>query len=158
MDIKSILKKYEKKRENLLAVLQDIQGESNYLPKEALKEMADEFSVPISDIFSLATYYKAFSLKPKGKYIVFVCMGTACHVRGSQRILQQLELKLGIKAGDTTPDGMFTIETVNCLGACALGPLLVVNNEFHGNMTANKIDKILDKYSGKKEELKNEQN
>ncbi|MFH1824377.1 MAG: NAD(P)H-dependent oxidoreductase subunit E [Candidatus Firestonebacteria bacterium] len=150
METGSILSKYEKKKENLLAVLQDIQGDKNYLPKEDLKKIAENFSVPLSELFSLATYYKSFSLKPKGKYIILVCMGTACHVRGSERILQQLELKLGIKAGDTTSDGMFSLETVNCLGACALGPLVVVNSKYFGNMTTSKIGRILKEYlSGK---------
>ena len=147
VELSSILSKYKKERENLLAVLQDVQENENYLSKDTLEKIAEEFSVPLSHIFSLATYYKAFSLKPKGKYIIFVCMGTACHVRGSENILQKLEIYLGIKSGDTTPDGLFTIETVNCLGACALGPLIVVNNNYHGEMTLARVETVLEKYS-----------
>lgn len=146
MELNSILERYEKKRENLLAILQDVQESEKYLSADALKTVAREFSVPLSEIFSLATFYKAFSLRPKGKYIILVCMGTACHVRGSERILQKLELGLGIKAGDTTSDRLFSIETVNCLGACALGPLIVVNNDYHGEMNTSKVDRILKKY------------
>ena len=152
MKLNSILTKYEKKRENLLAVLQDVQENENYLSKDTLKTVSEEFSVPLSEIFSLATYYKAFSLKPKGKYIIFVCMGTACYVRGSGKILQILEIELGIKAGDTTPDGLFTIETVNCLGACALGPLMVVNNDYHGEMTSAKVEKVLKGYRNRQKD------
>ena len=147
LQLDSILKGRSSQPQQLIEVLQDVQENDNYLSKDTLEKVAEEFSVPFSDIFSLATYYKAFSLKPKGKYIIFVCMGTACHVRGSDNILQKLEIDLGIKAGDTTPDGLFTIETVNCLGACALGPLIVVNNDYHGEMTLTGVETVLEEYS-----------
>ncbi|MCK4966273.1 NAD(P)H-dependent oxidoreductase subunit E [bacterium] len=152
MKLNLILSKYEKKRENLLAVLQDVQENDNYLSKDILKKVAEEFSLPLSEVFSLATYYKAFSLKPKGKYIIFVCMGTACYVRGSEKILQKIETDLGIKTGDTTTDGMFTIETVNCLGACALGPLVVVNNDYYGEMTSAGVKTVLKEYRYREKE------
>ena len=151
MGLNLIFSKYEKERENLLAVLQDVQENYNYLSKDTLIKVAEEFSLPLSEVFSLATYYKAFSLKPKGKYIIFVCMGTACHVRGSEKILQKIETELGIKAGETTTDGMFTIETVNCIGACALGPLVVVNNDYYGEMTSGGVENVLKEYRCREE-------
>ena len=152
MKLNLILSKYEKKREHLLAVLQDVQENDNYLSKDTLKKVAEEFSLPLSEVFYLATYYRAFSLKPKGKYIIFVCMGTACHVRGSEKILHKLEIDLGIKAGETTPDGLFTIETVNCLGACALGPLVVVNNDYYGEITSAGVETVLKEYRCREKE------
>jgi len=145
MNIQEILNKYKKIPENILSVMEDIQEEFKYLPEEYLKKISIEFKLPLSQIYSLATFYKTFSLKPKGKHHICVCMGTACHIRGSQKILEKIQEKLKIKSGETSPDGKYSLETVNCLGACALGPLVVIDNNYHGKMTQNKIEKIFEK-------------
>jgi len=128
---------------SLIAALEDIQGRFRYLPPEALILAGERLGVPLSQTYSVATFYNAFSLKPKGKHCLNVCMGTACHVRGSPHILDRLETKLGLKAGGTTRDRLFTLETVNCLGACALGPIVVTDGEYSGQMTPQKADTLL---------------
>ncbi len=128
---------------SLIAALEAIQARYNYLPSEAIILASDRFGVPLSQIYSVATFYNAFSLKPKGKHCLQVCMGTACHVRGSPQVLDRLETKLGVKAGETSHDHMFTLETVNCLGACALGPIVVTDGEYSGQMSVQKTDQLL---------------
>jgi len=138
-----IYARYPKTPRSLIAVLQDIQKEFHFLPCEALKQTAEHLDVPLSKVFSVSTFYNAFSLKPKGKHCMNVCMGTACHVRGSPKILDRLETKLDIKAGETTRDHLFTLETVNCVGACALGPVVITNGEYSGQLNLQKIDRLL---------------
>jgi NADH-quinone oxidoreductase subunit E len=128
---------------SLIAALEAIQERFRYLPPEALLLASERLGVPLSQAYSVATFYNAFSLKPKGKHCLHVCMGTACHVRGSPQVLGRLETKLGIHAGATTHDRMFTLETVNCLGACALGPIVVSDGEYSGQMTPQKADQLL---------------
>jgi NADH:ubiquinone oxidoreductase subunit E len=128
---------------SLIAALEAIQERFRYLPPEALLLASERLGVPLSQAYSVATFYNAFSLKPKGKHCLHVCMGTACHVRGSPQVLGRLETKLGIKAGGTTRDRNFTLETVNCLGACALGPIVVSDGEYSGQMTPQKADQLL---------------
>lgn len=128
---------------SLIAVLEGIQAQYRYLPFEALVLASERLGVPLSQAYSVATFYHAFSLRPKGKHCLHVCMGTACHVRGSPQVLDRLQTKLGIKAGGTTRDRKFTLETVNCLGACALGPIVVTDGEYSGQMTAQKVDALL---------------
>ena len=128
---------------SLIAALEAIQQRYNYLPSEAIVLASDLFGLPLSQIYAVATFYNAFSLKPKGKHCLHVCMGTACHVRGSLQVLDRLESKLGIKAGDTSRDHLFTLETVNCLGACALGPIVVTDGEYSGQMNSQKVDRLL---------------
>lgn len=130
---------------SLVAALEEIQERYRYLPPEALILASDRLGVPLSQTYAVATFYNAFSLKPKGKYCMQVCMGTACHVRGSPQVLDRLETRLSIQAGETTRDHMFTLETVNCLGACALGPIVVTEGEYSGQMTTQKIDKLLNR-------------
>lgn len=142
---KQIVKKYKGDRTALIAVLQDIQEAFNYLPKEALKIAAAAMNMPFTRMYEAATFYTAFSLKPRGKNIVKICKGTACHVRGAAALQDRFETTLGIKPGHTTPDGKFTLETVNCVGACALGPVVVINTDYHGQVTINKVDKIIKK-------------
>jgi NADH-quinone oxidoreductase subunit E len=127
----------------LLSILEDIQSRYQYLPREALILISEWLDVPLSQLFSVATFYHAFSLLPRGRYTIQVCTGTACHVRGAIQILNRLEALLGIRPGETTPDRMFTLETVNCLGTCALGPVLVAGDEYAGKMTPDKVDRIL---------------
>lgn len=128
---------------SLIAALEAIQGRFRYLPPEALILAAERLGVPLSQAYAVATFYHAFSLKPKGKHCMHVCMGTACHVRGSPQVLDRLESKLNIQAGETTRDHLFTLETVNCLGACALGPIVVTDGEYSGQMTVQKADQLL---------------
>jgi NADH:ubiquinone oxidoreductase subunit E len=143
--IKTIVEKYDSNKGFLVPVLQDVQKELNYLPREALDLVGKYLQVSISQIFEVATFYKAFSLEPRGRFQMALCKGTACHVRGVPLIIDQIERALDIKEGETTEDLMYTFETVNCLGACALGPVMVVNEEYHGKMTIAKTDKLLKK-------------
>jgi NADH-quinone oxidoreductase subunit E len=142
---RQIVKKHGGGKSGMIAVLQDIQETFNYLPKEALKAAAQAMKVPFSRVYEAATFYTAFSLKPRGKNIVKICTGTACHVRGASALQDKFERSLCIKPGEMTPDGQFSLETVNCVGACALGPVVVINTEYHGQVTMAKVDKIIDK-------------
>ena len=132
--------------DSLISMLQDIQSEYHYLPEESLRRVAKSLDLPLIQVYGVATFFKAFSLKPKGKHQCAVCTGTACHVRGAPSILGELERQLDIKSGETTEDMMFTLESVNCLGACALGPVAVVDGEYHGQMNAGKAKKLIAKY------------
>ena len=145
-EFEDIIQKHPQEKRSLIPILQDLQAEYNYLPPVALNMVSQALDVPLIDIISVASFYNAFSLEPKGEHQITVCMGTACHVRGAQNILEKLERDLGIKAGQTTKDMKFSLETVNCLGACALGPLMVIDGEYYGNMNATKLDKILERY------------
>ena len=144
--VESILKRYDYQDSSLVAVLQDLQTEMNYLPEDALKYIAEKLGIPLTRVFRVATFYTAFSLTPKGKYQIQVCLGTACHVRGAARIVDTLERRLGIKPRGTTPDLLFSLDTVNCLGACAAGPIVVVNGEYHNEMSSLKSEKLLKQY------------
>jgi len=147
--IADIVSKYQSNPGFLVPILQDVQKAFNYLPREALQEVGAQLGVPVSRIFEVATFYKAFSLTPRGRHQMSLCLGTACHVRGATLIQDGIERALEIKAGETSADLEFTFETVNCLGACALGPILVVDEEYHGQMSLAKTNKIL-KQLGKK--------
>jgi NADH-quinone oxidoreductase subunit E len=147
--IKLILKKYGYRKSSIIQILQDIQHEYNYLPKDVLSYTSQALKMPLSTIYSIATFYATFSLNPRGKHLCTVCMGTACHVRGAPSVLKRIEDRLGIKAGSTTEDKRFTVETVNCLGACALAPIVVIDGNYHGQTTINKVDKLLDTYEEK---------
>ncbi len=144
-----ILGGYEASPESLIAVFQDVQKRFHYLSGEHIREVAARLEVPLSQAYAVATFYNAFSLKPKGKYIIRICLGTACHVRGAPRILEEVERVLGISRGETSEDGRFSLETVNCLGACALGPIMVVGEQSHGHITPLKAQRIL-KETGQK--------
>jgi NADH-quinone oxidoreductase subunit E len=144
--IDRILKKYDYRKSRIIQILNDIQKIYNYLPKDVLEYTSQQLRLSLSNIYSIATFYSAFSLQPRGKHLVTVCMGTACHVRGAPAVLSRLEERLGIKTGSTTGDNKYTLKTVNCLGACALAPIVVIDDEYHGQTTVNKVDKLLDKY------------
>lgn len=153
MEIKTqIIGNYPREKRFTLAILQDIQKEYGYIPREKMTEVSDYLEVPISEIYSLATFYKALSLKPKGKYIIKVCNGTACHIRNSVSILEEIENILNIKDGETTENGLFSVEVVNCLGACALAPVMVVDNKYYGGMTREKVRDIIKDYRRKADE------
>jgi len=141
-----IIKKHDFKRSSLIDILQDIQAEMHYLPQKALIQVSKSLDIPLTRVYEVATFFKAFSLEPKGKHTVKVCVGTACHVRGGARVLSYLENQLGIKSGGTTEDLSFSLEGVNCLGACALGPVMVVDHRYYGHIHTNKIGPILKKY------------
>jgi NADH-quinone oxidoreductase subunit E len=142
--IADIIARNPKEPGSLIAVLQDIQKEFHYLPCEALMETARVLGVPMSKVFSVSTFYNAFSLTPRGETIVRICQGTACHIKGGKLIQEQIESALNIKAGETTPDMKFTIEIVNCVGACAMAPVIIVNNDYHGNVKCDKVKNYLD--------------
>ncbi len=148
-DISQIINNYQNRKSSLLAILQDIQAKYNWLPPESLNLASKKLCVPLIDVYSVATFYHAFSLTPRGRHLVTVCLGTACHVRGAPSVLGRIKDRLGIDAGCTTRDNLFTLETVNCLGACALAPIVVVDGNYHGQTTVSKVDGILNKYKKK---------
>ncbi len=141
--IERILAKYPKDPTSIIQVLQDINDEYRYLPCEVVAHAAVELGVPKSKAFSIATFYKAFSLKPRGKVIIKVCKGTACHIRGAEQISDELQRILKIGAGETTKDMLFTVEEVNCVGACAMAPVVVINEKYHGSVTTDSVKSII---------------
>jgi NADH-quinone oxidoreductase subunit E len=143
--VEGILDRHQRAPSAIIAILQDVQEEVNYLPEGVLRYVAEQLDVPASKVFSLATFYRAFSLEPRGRHLIHVCTGTACHVRGAVKILDALEREIGIHAGETDEQGLFTLETVNCLGACALGPVVVVAGEYQGQMTGAKAVRLVKK-------------
>ena len=135
--------KYGVSCDSLISILQDIQSEYHYLPEDALKVVARQLDLSLIQVYSVATFFKAFSLEPRGEHLVSVCLGTACHVRGAPAVLDEVNRQLGIEPGETTGNMEFSLETVNCLGACALGPIVVVDDEYHGQMSPGKVKKVL---------------
>jgi len=148
-----IIDRYEGKGSSILAILQDVQAKEKYLPKEALEYLGERLHIPLNRIYRIATFYRAFSLTPRGRHEIQVCLGTACHVRGAQRIADQINLELGIRPGETTRDQNFTLETVNCLGVCAAGPVVAIDGQYFGKMSPGKVEGTLKKFrSDKKKE------
>ncbi len=141
--IDSILKRYDDEEGVLISVLQDINEEFNYLPENSLRYVSEQLDIPLSQIYHVATFYTAFSLTPRGEHIIRVCQGTACHVRGTRAVLDEIGRVLDVKPGETTEDLQYTLVTVNCLGACALGPVIVLDKEYYGNMSPSKVKKVL---------------
>ena len=141
--IDQIIDKHHCETSSLIQILLDIQSDNHWLPKEALERVGEKLDVPLTRIQHIATFYKAFSLVPKGRHEVHICVGTACHVRGATRILDTVEDATGIKAGETDLDLKFSLETVNCLGCCALGPVMEVNGKVHGKMSPIKTAEVL---------------
>lgn len=146
VQVDAILAKYEGKKGSLIPILQEVQSLYNYLPKDVLEYVAEKTGVPISEIYGVVTFYSLFHLNPRGRNIIRVCQGTACHVRGGKLILQALEKELGIKAGHTTEDLRYTLETVACIGACGLAPVMQINDDTHGRLTPDKLPAILKRY------------
>ena len=142
--IEAVLGKYGRNKRFLVSVLQDLQREYLFLPKEVLVQVGQSLDVPLSQVFSVATFFKAFSLVPRGRHLVNVCVGTACHVRGATRIMDSIERQIGIKPGETDADMKFSLEAVNCLGCCALGPVMVVDGEYHGKLSTAKAVEVLE--------------
>ncbi len=149
---RSILKRYPEEQRFLLAILQDIQKQYNYLPRESLTVIHEYLDIPMSKLYSMATFYKALSLKPKGRYVIKVCDGTACHIRGSGLIIDEIQKLLNISPGETTEDGLFSLETVNCLGSCAIAPVMVVDGKYFGKVTPKMVKKIIDGFGGRNSE------
>lgn len=144
--VDAIIEKHGAEQRALTAMLQDIQDEYNYLPQEALERVAQKVKLPPIQVYQVAKFYKAFSLEPRGKHAITVCLGTACHVRGGVAIAEQVGRLLGIKPGETTKDRRFSLDTVNCLGCCALGPVMVIDGQYYGKMVASKVERVLQKY------------
>jgi NADH-quinone oxidoreductase subunit E len=144
--IQSLIDKHHSQKKALIAILQDIQAEYRYLPEESLRMVASHLDIPLIDVVGVATFYRAFSLTPRGKHTCTVCQGTACHVRGGPAILEEFQKELAVKPGQTTPNGKFTLETVACLGCCAIGPVVVVDGKYHGHATTRKVAMILKTY------------
>ena len=151
--VDSILDRWSNNGSSLISILLDIQSRYNYLPKDALIRVSERLRIPLIHVYSVATFYKSFSLKPRGKHLITVCLGTACHVRGAPEVLNEIENQLNIDVGETTPDNNFTLETVRCLGTCAIGPIVTIDGEYYGQMNSKKIHSILKKYERKIERI-----
>ena len=130
----------------LMPIMQRAQDIYGYLPEEVMNHIAKELDIPVSDVYGVATFYAQFNLEPKGKYIISVCLGTACYVKGAQQVLDKLEEVLGVPAGKTTPDGVFTLNATRCLGACGLAPVIMVNDDVYGRLTPDQVPGIIAKY------------
>jgi NADH-quinone oxidoreductase subunit E len=141
--VESILAAHDHRPSALLAILQDIQRSENWLPREALVQVATELKVPLTRVYSMATFFSSFSLKPRGRHVCTVCMGTACHVRGASKLVEHVQRDHGIAPGETTPDLRLTLETVNCVGACALGPLAIIDGEYHGQLSTQMLGRLI---------------
>ena len=143
---KEILQKYPQEKDKLIAILNDVQERFGYIPKLAQVEISEYLSIPMAEIYGVITFYSRFTLAPKGKYNISICLGTACFVKGSQNLLDRAKERLKIEPGQVTPDGKFSIDDVRCVGACGLAPVFMVNDEVYGNATVKEFDEIIDKY------------
>ncbi len=148
-DMKEILEVYKVEKENLIPILNDVQEKYGYIPKIAQLEISNYLNVPMAEIYGVITFYSRFTLEPKGKYNISVCLGTACFVKGSQAILDRLKDRLKIDEGKTTNDGKFSIDTTRCVGACGIAPVFTVNNEVYGHATVKKLDEVIDELEKK---------
>lgn len=144
--IDQIADKYSEDKSALIQILIDIQDKFNWIPKIAIVRVSERLEIPISLIYQIATFYKFFKLAPRGRHLVRVCLGTACHIREGPKVMEAVERALGVEYGDVTSDGKFSLERVNCLGCCALGPVMVVDKDYYGNVKPMDIGKILAKY------------
>jgi NADH-quinone oxidoreductase subunit E len=144
--VENLIKSYVDKKEQLISLLQDIQTEFNYIPQDVLVKISQTLEIPLSQVFSVATFFQAFSLKPRGRHTITVCLGTACHIKGGQRLVDKLERDFGLKPGETTEDQRFSLETANCLGCCALGPVVVIDGKYESKVNPDKLEKILKNY------------
>jgi NADH-quinone oxidoreductase subunit E len=145
-EIDAIIKRYRGKESAILAILQDIQTKEKYLPKDVLEQVSQKMHIPMTQVFRIATFYNALSIKPRGRHKIDVCLGTACHVRGGNKIMDKLERDLGIPVGETTKDKRFTLESVRCVGCCSLGPVAVVDGNVFGRLTQEKVPGLLKEF------------
>jgi NADH-quinone oxidoreductase subunit E len=151
-DFSDLFERYGYDRKNILAMLQDIQRKYNYIPKEGMEILSEQLDMPLCKLYGMTTFYKALSLNPRGRNVIKVCDGTACHIRSSQLLIDEIERLLEIKPGETSKDGEFTLETVNCLGSCAIAPVMVMNETYYGKVTPAKLRGIISKCGGKDNE------
>jgi NADH-quinone oxidoreductase subunit E len=142
----TLIENYINKKEQVISLLQDIQSQFNYLPQDTLVKVSQKLDIPLSQVFSVATFFQSFSLKPRGRHTITVCLGTACHVKGGQRLVDKIGRDYNLQPGETTPDERFTLETANCLGCCALGPVVVIDGKYESQVTPDKLEKILKNY------------
>lgn len=142
-NMREIIESYDADQRYALAIMQDMQRTFQYVPREGLELLASYLGCPVSSLYSMATFYKALSLVPKGVHIIKCCDGTACHIRGASTLVEGIERELGIGPGETTPDGQFSLETVNCLGSCALAPVMVIDDVYYGKVTLERLKEIL---------------
>ena len=149
-EVNEILQQFTQDKQNLITILNEVQEKYGYIPEIAQTQIAEYLKIPLAEVYGVITFYSRFSLNPKGKYNISVCLGTACFVKGSKEILERAKQKLGIEEGETTPDGMFSLDETRCVGACGLAPVFTVNNEVYGKATVKKLDEVLD-------EIKNNQ-
>ena len=149
--MKEILKKYSQEKDNLIQILNEVQDKYGYIPEIAQKEISEYLKISMAQIYGVITFYSRFTLEPKGKYTISICMGTACYVKGSQKILDRLKERLKIEAGQTTEDGMFSLDETRCVGACGLAPVFTVNGEVYGKATVKTLDEVLDSLLENKE-------
>lgn len=142
--VKELEKVYKQEKDNLISMLEEVQEKFGYIPLEAQKELSEYLKIPMAEIYGVITFYSRFTLEPKGKHTISVCLGTACFVKGSKKIMDRLKERLKIESGQTTPDGLFSIDETRCVGACGLAPVFTVNGEVHGKATVQKLDQVLD--------------
>lgn len=145
--VNRVVEKHQRNKSMLIQILLQLQNDFGWLPREMLTEVSKQLEIPLNRVYQIATFYKAFSLAPRGRHLIRVCMGTSCKVRGADRILDQMRKTLGIEKGENTPDSRFTLETVNCLGCCALGPVITIDDEYYGNLKTADLEKVLSKHS-----------
>lgn len=152
--MEEIKKTYKEEKDNLIPILEEIQEKFGYIPLEAQKEVSEFLNIPMAEIYGVITFYSRFTLKPKGKYAISVCLGTACFVKGSEKIMERLKSRLKIGEGETTKDGLFSIDATRCVGACGIAPVFTVNGEVYGKATVKKLDEVLDKLQQTNQEEK----
>ncbi len=146
--VKKITSRYGGRRSALIPILQDVLAEYNHLPEGSLRIISSELKAPLADVYGVATFFKSFTFKPRGRHLATVCLGTACHVRRGAQIADEFERRLGVKTGETTSDGQFTLETVNCLGCCAIGPVVVIDGKYHGQVGVSDVENLIEQYRG----------
>jgi NADH:ubiquinone oxidoreductase subunit E len=149
--IEQVLQKYEYRHADIISIMQDVQGLENYIPEAAIRYISEKMEINLARVYDIATFYKTFSLMPRGRHIIKVCCGTACHLGGTPQNIDQIKRTLDIEDGETTDDRMFSMETVNCLGACALAPVVVVGEDYYDSVNAGKVEKILSSYHSTEE-------
>lgn len=145
-ETEEILAQYRQEKDLLITILNDVQEKYGYIPKQAQMAISEYLSIPMAEIYGVITFYSRFTLAPKGKYNISICLGTACYVKGSQKLLDRAKERLKIEPGQVTPDGKFSIDDVRCVGACGLAPVFMVNDEVYGNATVKQLDEVIDKY------------
>jgi len=153
--MEKILKQFSPERKELIHILHKVQAENGFISPEAISEISQHLNMSEGEVYGVLTFYNAFTLEPKGKHTITICMGTACHVRGAPAVLDEFSRRLDIPPGQTTEDKYFTLETVNCVGACALGPIVITDGDYHGHATTNDVKKILDQVKDEKQKKKN---